>query len=68
MSTENYGVRASGEMIPNPKFLRKGEVRLKRAGRLVNRKNKGGMNRRKARVVLGKRHLKISRQSYCTML
>ena len=55
-------------MIPNPKFLRKGEVRLKRAGRLVNRKNKGGMNRRKARVVLGKRHLKISRQSYCTML
>ncbi|MBD2512793.1 transposase [Nostoc muscorum FACHB-395] len=53
---------SNGEMIPNPKFLRKGEVRLKRAGRLVSRKIKGGMNRRKARVILGKRHLKISRQ------
>ena len=53
---------SNGQMIPNPKFLRKGEVRLKRAGRLVSRKIKGGMNRRKARVILGKRHLKISRQ------
>ena len=53
---------SNGKMIPNPKFLRKGEVRLKRAQRLVSRKKKGGVNRRKARVVLGKRHLKISRQ------
>jgi putative transposase len=53
---------SNGEMIPNPKFLRQGEVRLKRAGRLVSRKLIGGMNRRKARVTLGKRHLKISRQ------
>jgi putative transposase len=29
---------------------------------MVSRKKKGGTNRRKARVVLGKRHLKISRQ------
>jgi putative transposase len=49
-------------MVPNPKFMRKGEVRLKRAQRLVSRKTKGGINRRKARVILGKRHLKISRQ------
>jgi putative transposase len=28
----------------------------------LSRKIKGGMNRRKARVILGKRHLKISRQ------
>ncbi|MHC5597576.1 MAG: RNA-guided endonuclease InsQ/TnpB family protein [Nostoc sp.] len=53
---------SNGEMVPNPKFLRKGEVRLKRAGRLVSRKIKGGMNRRKARVILGYLHLKISRQ------
>jgi len=53
---------SNGEIVPNPKFLRKGEVRLKRAGRLVSRKTKGGINRRKARVILGKRHLKISRQ------
>jgi putative transposase len=53
---------SNGEMIPNPQFLRKGELRLKRAQRLVSRKTKGGLNRRKARQVLGKRHLKISRQ------
>lgn len=53
---------SNGEMVPNPRFLRKGEARLKRAQRLVSRKKKGGINRRKARVVLGKRHLKISRQ------
>lgn len=53
---------SNGEMAPNPRFLRKGEARLKRAQRKVSRKKKGGVNRRKARVVLGKRHLKISRQ------
>jgi putative transposase len=29
---------SNGEMIPNPKFLRQGEVRLKRAGRLARRR------------------------------
>ena len=53
---------SNGEMIPNPQFLRKGEVQLKRAQRLVSRKTKGGSNRRKARTVLALRHLKISRQ------
>jgi putative transposase len=53
---------SNGEMAPNPRFLRRGEARLKRAQRLVSRKVKGGLNRRKARVILGKRHLKISRQ------
>ncbi len=53
---------SNGEMQQNPKFLRKGEARLKRAQRLVSRKTSCGANRRKARVVLGKRHLKISRQ------
>ena len=53
---------SNGVTAPNPRFLRKGEARLKRAQRLVSRKKKGGVNRHKARVVLGKRHLKISRQ------
>jgi putative transposase len=55
--TDSYG-----EIVPNPRFLRRGEARLKRAQRLVSRRVKGGLNRRKARVILGKRHLKISRQ------
>ncbi len=52
---------SNGFMAPNPRFLRRGEARLKQAGRLVNRKVKGGSNRRKAKVILGKRHLKIQR-------
>jgi putative transposase len=58
---------SNGEIAPNPCFRSKGEKRFKRAGRLVSRKTKGGLNRRKARVILGYRHLKITRQWYCTM-
>ena len=53
---------SSGDSVPNPRFLRKGETALKRSQRLVSRKVKGSLNRRRARVILGKRHLKISRQ------
>lgn len=58
---------SNGAIGPNPCFRSKGEKRLKRAGRLLSRKPKGGLNRRKARVILGYRHLKITRQPYCTM-
>jgi len=53
---------SNGVTIENPRFLRKGERRLKIAQRLVSRRVKGSSNRHKARLVLGKRHLKISRQ------
>jgi putative transposase len=53
---------SNGETVPNPKFLRKAEKRIKRAQRLVSRKKKGSANRKKAIKVLGKRHLKVSRQ------
>jgi putative transposase len=48
--------------VENPKFYRTGEKKMKRAQRRVSRKEKGKNNRRKARVRLGKIHLKISRQ------
>ncbi|MGL5059745.1 MAG: RNA-guided endonuclease InsQ/TnpB family protein [Microcoleus sp.] len=53
---------STGDMIENPRFLRKSERRLKQAQRRVSKKVKGSQNRGKARVILGKRHLKISRQ------
>ena len=53
---------SNGDSVPNPKFLRKAEKRIKRAQRLVSRKKKGSANRKKAIKVLGKRHLKVSRQ------
>jgi len=53
---------SNGETASNPRFLRKGERVLKRSQRRVSRKVKGSKNRGKARQILGKRHLKISRQ------
>jgi putative transposase len=53
---------SNNQTVENPRFLRKSEQVLKRSQRRVSRKVKGSNNRRKARVVLGKRHLKISRQ------
>jgi putative transposase len=48
--------------VENPRFLRKGTKRLRQAQRRVSRRVKGSENRAKARHILGKRHLKISRQ------
>jgi putative transposase len=53
---------SNGNEVANPRFLRKSESRLKRFQRLVSRKVKGSKNRGQARRVLGKSHLKISRQ------
>ncbi|MTJ50099.1 RNA-guided endonuclease TnpB family protein [Dolichospermum sp. UHCC 0259] len=59
---KEYYADSNGVMIENPKFLRIGEKVLKRSQRRVSRKVKGSKNRGKARQVLGKRHLKISRK------
>jgi putative transposase len=53
---------SNGDAIDNPRFLRKGESRLKHFSRRVSRRVKGSRNRGKARQLLGKLHLKISRQ------
>jgi putative transposase len=65
---KEYYTDSNGTMVENPRFLIKGEKVLKRSGRRVSRKVRGSRNRGKAQQILGKRHLKISRQSYCTML
>ncbi|MBD2387535.1 RNA-guided endonuclease InsQ/TnpB family protein [Cylindrospermum sp. FACHB-282] len=59
---KEYYTDSDGTMVENPKFLRIGEKVLKRSQRRVSRKVKGSKNRGKARQILGKRHLKISRQ------
>jgi putative transposase len=48
--------------VDNPRFLRKATRRLRQAQRRVSKRVKGSKNRAKARQILGKRHLKISRQ------
>ena len=59
---KEYYTDSNGTTVENPRFLRKGEKVLKRSGCRVSRKVKGSKNRGKARRILGKRHLKISRQ------
>jgi putative transposase len=59
---KDFYTDSDGNTLPNPRFLRKGEKVLKRSQKRVSRKVKGSKNRGKARQILGKRHLKISRQ------
>lgn len=59
---KEYYTDSNGTTVENPRFLIKGEKILKRSGRRVSRKVKGSKNRSKARQILGKCHLKISRQ------
>ena len=59
---KEYYTDSDGLVVENPRFLRQGEKVLKRSQRSVSRKVKGSKNRGKARQILGKRHLKISRQ------
>ncbi|WP_422757404.1 RNA-guided endonuclease InsQ/TnpB family protein [Microcoleus anatoxicus] len=62
MGLKEYYTDSKGVMVENPKFLRAGEKVLKRCQRRISRKVKGSKNRGKARQILGKRQLKISRQ------
>ena len=59
---ESFYTDSLGKKIENPRFYRTGERKLKRKQKLVSRACKGSSNRRKAKTVLGKVHLKISRQ------
>ena len=62
MGLKEYYTDSNGVTVENPKFLRIGEKGLKRSVRRVSRKVRGSKNRAKSRQILGKRHLKISRQ------
>ena len=59
---ESFYTDSLGNKVENPRFYRTGERKLKRSSMLVSRRVKGSSNRNKAKTVLGKVHLKISRQ------
>jgi putative transposase len=59
---EAFYTDSNGSKEANPRFLRQGEQALKRSQRQVSKKVKGSANRRRARKVLARKHLKISRQ------
>lgn len=53
-------ITSGGQIIPNPKFYRKAEVRLAKAQRLLSRKQKGSKNRVKARLKVARVHARIT--------
>ncbi|MEZ2235879.1 RNA-guided endonuclease InsQ/TnpB family protein [Microcoleus sp.] len=57
-----FYTNSAGEVVPNPRHLRKSEKALKRLQKRVSRKKKGSSNRKKAINKLGRKHLKVSRQ------
>lgn len=59
---ESFYTDHLGNKEPNPRFLRKGEKKLKKLAQRLSRKKKGSSNTRKARTRLAKAYLKISRQ------
>ncbi|MFN8784602.1 MAG: RNA-guided endonuclease InsQ/TnpB family protein [Pseudanabaena sp.] len=53
---------SKGEVVENPRYLRKSERQLKKLQRKVSKRKKGSANRRKAIKRLAKKHLQVSRQ------
>ena len=53
---------SKGEVVENPRFLRKSERQLKKLQRKVSKRKKGSANRRKAIKRLARKHLQVSRQ------
>ena len=53
---------SKGQVVENPRFLRKSERQLKKLQRKVSKRKKGSANRRKAIKRLARKHLQVSRQ------
>jgi putative transposase len=59
---ENFATLANGEVIENPRFLRRSEREIKIAQRIVSKRKRGGSNRRKACRILARKHQTIANQ------
>lgn len=58
----SFAVCSNGDIVDNPKHLRKSEARLKKLQKSLSRKQKGSKNRDKARLKVAKLHDKIRNQ------
>lgn len=59
LGLKHFAVLRGGEVIDNPKFFRRLERKLRKAQRVLSRKEKGSANRAKARVKVAKIHESI---------
>lgn len=62
LGIKEFAITSDGEMIENPKYLRKSEARLRKLQKDLSRSQKGSRNKEKRRVKVAKQHEKISNQ------
>jgi putative transposase len=61
LGLESFATLANGKAIENPRIFHVAEMRIKRAQRRVDRRQKGSKRRRKAVTLLAKAHQKVRR-------
>jgi putative transposase len=59
LGLNNLIVTSDGEAIPNPRFLRKARKRIRRAQRMLSRRQKGSANRARAQHRIAVLHRKV---------
>lgn len=62
LGIKEFAITSDGEMIENPKYLKKSLNKLAKLQRELSRKSKGGSNRNKARIKVARQHEKIANQ------
>ena len=62
LGIKEFCITSDGEMIENPKHLRKSEKKLRKLQKDLSRCQKGSKNREKCRVKVAKQHEKIANQ------
>ena len=62
LGIKEFCITSDGEMIENPKYLRKSEKKLRKLQKDLSRCKKGSKNREKCRIKVAKQHEKITNQ------
>lgn len=62
LGIKEFCITSNGEMIENPKYLKKSLAKLAKLQRELSRKSKGGSNYNKARIKIARQHEKITNQ------
>ena len=62
LGIKEFAITSDGEIIKNPKYLRKSEKRLKKLQKDLSRCKRESKNREKCRIKLAKQHEKIANQ------
>lgn len=62
LGLKEFAITSDGEMIENPKYLRKSEKRLRKLQKDLSRCQKESNNRNKCRIKVAKEHEKIANQ------